>query len=156
MGTIPLLLAMKADADGLPGLSERLGDFVRTNSEALIGVAAPDSSEDFSKGVAITSILHTDAHSHLEPVRYGPGSDFFKWLILPHAPGKNAIARVAKAAALLVKDAGLWAKTYLSRQYSEHEAILLYMRTLEGTLRFRLGRSPLTGFKKGLVSELDE
>jgi cholesterol oxidase len=29
------------------------------------------------------------------------------------------------------------------------------MRTLEGSLRFRLGRSFLTGFKRGLVSELD-
>lgn len=155
MGTIPLLLAMKADPRGLPRLSDKLGDFVRTNSESLIGVGSPDSPEDFSRGIAITSILHTDEHSHLEPVRYGPGSDFFKWLILPHAPGKNAFIRVGKAFASLAKNARLWAKTYLSKHYTEHGAILLYMRTLEGSLRFRLGRSPLTGFKKGLVSELD-
>jgi cholesterol oxidase len=155
MGTIPLLLAMKEDPNGLPRLSDRLGDFVRTNSESLIGVGSPDTTEDFSHGIAITSILHTDEHSHLEPVRYGPGSDFFKWLILPHAPGKNAFVRVTKALASLVKDARLWAKTYLSKKYTEHGAILLYMRTLEGSLRFRLGRSFLTGFKRGLVSELD-
>ncbi|MGZ3423328.1 MAG: FAD-dependent oxidoreductase, partial [Polyangiales bacterium] len=154
MGTIPLLLEMK-EKGVLPRLSERLGDFVRTNSESLIGVGSPDCPEDFSKGIAITSILHTDEHSHLEPVRYGPGSDFFKWLILPHAPGKNAVVRMGKALGSLVKNARLWAKTYLSDKYTEHGAILLYMRTLEGSLRFRLGRSPLTGFKRGLVSELD-
>ncbi|MEZ4287558.1 MAG: hypothetical protein R3A47_05325 [Polyangiales bacterium] len=48
---------MKERADGLPNLSDRLGDFVRTNSEAIIGVISPDKDKDFSKGVAITSIL---------------------------------------------------------------------------------------------------
>ena len=155
MGTIPLLLKMKEDPNGLPQLSDRLGDFVRTNSESLISVSAPDATDDFSRGIAITSILHTDEHSHLEPVRYGPGSDFFKRLILPHAPGRNAFVRIGKSLASLVKNARLWAKTYTSSKYTEHDAILLYMRTLESSLRFRLGRSPLTGFKKGLVSELD-
>src|SRR6185503_7758574 len=42
MGTVPLLLAMREDPDGLPRLSERTGDLIRTNSEALIGVIAPE------------------------------------------------------------------------------------------------------------------
>ena len=155
MGTIPLLLKMKADPDGLPKLSDRVGDFVRTNSESLIAVNAPDSTEDFSHGIAITSILHTDEHSHIEPVRYGPGSDFFKWLIWPHAPGANALVRLGKSFASFVTHMRLWAKTYTSDKYTEHGAILLYMRTLESSLRFRIGRGLLTGFKKGLVSELD-
>jgi len=156
MGTMPLLLAMKEDPRGLPRLSDRLGDFVRTNSESLIGVAAPDSTEDFSRGIAISSILHTDEHSHIEPVRYGPGSDFFKLLTWPHAQGDNALVRVVGVVQHLARDARTWAKTYASKRYAERTTILLYMRTLEGSLRFRLGRSPLTGFRKGLVSELDE
>jgi len=156
MGTIPLLLRMKEDPNSLPRLSDRLGDSVRTNSESLIGVAAPDSEEDFSKGIAISSILHTDEHSHLEPVRYGPGSDFFKLLTWPHAPGDNVLARVAGVAKEFAKNARKWAKLFVGKHYSERGTILLYMRTLEGTLRFRLGRSPLTGFRKGLVSELNE
>lgn len=154
MGTLPLLLKMKED--GLPNLSNRLGDFVRTNSESLIGVAAPDSDEDFSKGIAISSILHTDEHSHLEPVRYGPGSSFFQHLIWPHAPGDNAVVRVGRALSMMVRDARKWAKLYTSKLYSERGTILLYMRTLDGTLQLKLGRSPLTGFKKGLVSALAE
>lgn len=156
MGTIPLLLAMKEDPEGLPALSPRVGDFVRTNSESLIAVSAPGSSEDFSKGVAITSIFHTDEHSHLEPVRYGPGSDFFKWLIWPHAPGTSALARAARSVASLAKDASAWARTFLSERYTQDGAILLYMRSLEGTLRFRLQRSAFTAFRRGLVSELSE
>lgn len=156
MGTIPLLLKMKEDKNGLPRLSDRVGDFVRTNSESLIGVGSPDATEDFSRGIAISSILHTDEHSHLEPVRYGPGSDFFRLLSWPHAPGKNAVVRVAKVLGHFIKDARLWARTFTDKLYTERGTILLYMRTLEGSLRLRLGRSPLTGFRKGLVSALNE
>lgn len=155
MGTVPLLLRMKADRQGLPRLSARVGDFVRTNSEALFGVTAPDSTEDFSRGVAITSILHTDEHSHIEPVRYGAGSDFFRLLTFPHAPGSNALTRVAKVIGRLASDARTWAKVYTARQLPERSTILLYMRTLEGTLRLRLGRGLLTGLREGLVSILD-
>ncbi len=94
MGTLPLLLQLKEDPKGLPKLSNRLGDFVRSNSEALFGVMSPDKDVDFSKGVAITSILHTDPHSHIEPCRYGAGSGFFRLLIAPHAPGPTVIARL--------------------------------------------------------------
>src|SRR5690606_23068614 len=48
MGTLPLLLAMRADPKGLPGLSARLGEGVRTNSEALMGVTVTDRTQDFS------------------------------------------------------------------------------------------------------------
>ena len=72
LGTLPLLLKLKASPRGLPRLSERLGSFVRTNSESLIGVTTR-ADRDLSEGIAITSILHTDEHSHVEPVRYANG-----------------------------------------------------------------------------------
>src|SRR5690606_12196614 len=73
MGTIPLLLKLKEEPEGLPALSPNLGDFVRTNSESLIGVVSNRQDLDFSQGVAIGSIFQTDEHSHLEPCRYPPG-----------------------------------------------------------------------------------
>ena len=158
MGTIPLLLAMQERDDGLPRLSPRLGHRVRTNSEALIGVVAPDFDEDLSAGVAITSILHTDEHSHIEPVRYGRGSDFFRFLMGPHAPGRWAIGRVARSFGILLSSPRRWAKAYTMSRY-QHAAksqVLLYMRTLEGTMRFELGRSIMTGFRRGLVSRVTD
>ncbi|MDH5491664.1 MAG: GMC family oxidoreductase, partial [Myxococcales bacterium] len=142
--------------DALPKLSPRLGDFVRTNNEALIGVLAPDSSERFSDGVAITSILHTDAHSHIEPVRYGEGSDFFRLLTLPHAPGKTFPTRAFGAAKAFLQQPALWWRALASRQWSTHTQILLYMRTLESTLKLRLGRSAFTGFRRGLETKLGD
>ncbi len=134
MGTIPLLLKMKEDPAGLPRLSEQLGRAVRTNSEALFGVVSPDG-QDYSRGVAITSILHTDEHSHIEPVRYGAGSGFFRLLTLPHAPGTNAASRMAGAIRGLARHPVRWARAMTVPDYAKASQILLYMRTLEGTMR---------------------
>ena len=154
MGTVPLLLSLKADPLCLPRLSERVGDFVRTNSEALCGVIAPKSDENFSKGIAITSILHTDEHSHVEPVRYAQGSGFFRTMVLPQSGGPNAFARLAGAARGMLKQPLRWAKALTVKDWAKQTQILLYMRSLEGSLSLRLGKSVYTGFQKGLVSVL--
>ncbi|MGZ3405997.1 MAG: GMC oxidoreductase [Polyangia bacterium] len=155
LGTIPLLLAMQEDAGGLPQLSPRLGDGVRTNNEALIGVISPEE-EDFSQGVAITSILHTDEHSHIEPVRYGHGSGFFRLLTLPHSPGHTVAARLAGAAGSFLRHPARWTRALSVSDFARKSQVLLYMRTLESTLSLRRGRSPWTAFRKGLVTQLAE
>ena len=158
MGTIPLLLAMQEDPRGLPRLSRRLGGAVRTNSEALFGVVAPDLNENLAAGVAITSILHTDDHSHIEPVRYGHGSDFFRWMVLPHAPGKNVFARLRGSLAQFAQRPAFIRRAYTvpRDEFAEKTATLLFMRTLDGTLSLKFGRSVINGFARGLVSVLDD
>lgn len=156
MGTMPLLLAMKEDDKGLPRLSDRLGERVRTNSESLIGVVAPDYPEMLSKGIAITSILHTDEHSHIEPVRYGSGSGFFRALTLPHAPGASLRERVTTMGKALLSDPKKWARAFTVKDFAAHSQVMLYMRTLEGTLTMKLGRSAFTAFRKGLITVLDD
>ena len=155
LGTIPLLLDMAADPAGLPRLSARLGKDVRTNNEALIGIVAP-GEEDLSKGVAITSILHTDEHSHVEPVRYGSGSGFFRLMALPHAPGPTVLGRMVGAARGFLKHPVRWAKALSVRDFAAKSQVLLYMRTLESTITLERGRSPWTAFKKGVVTRLPE
>jgi cholesterol oxidase len=156
MGTVPLLLQMKDDPRGLPRLSARLGRSVRTNSEALCGVVCPDPSSDFSKGVAITSILHTDAHSHVEPVRYAAGSGFFRTMVLPSTSGATTLGRLSGAARGFARDPLKWAKAFAVRDFAKQSQVLLYMRTLEGTLTLRLGRDVRNGFQRGLCTDLDE
>ncbi|MCB9563276.1 MAG: GMC family oxidoreductase [Kofleriaceae bacterium] len=155
LGTIPLLLEMQADPEGLPGLSARLGHDVRTNNEALIGVIAP-GEQDLSHGVAITSILHTDEHSHLEPVRYGSGSGFFRTMTLPHTSGASLLGRLGQVATGFARQPLRWAKALTVRDFAAHSQVLLYMRTLESTLTLTRGRSPWTAFRKALVTELPE
>ncbi len=138
MGTIPLLLKLRQSPDGLPNLSEHVGEFVRTNSESLLGIVSTRRDRDFSKGIAIGSILHTDEHSHLEPVRYPAGSGFFRLLGAPHATGPNAVARLARALAVFIKHPLQFLRTYLVSDWAKFTMILLYMRTVEGHLSLRL------------------
>lgn len=156
MGTMPLLLQMKEDPNGLPELSDRVGDFVRSNSESLIGVISPKEDVNFSKGVAITSILHTDEHSHIEPVRYGAGSGFFRTLIAPHAPGPTVLSRIWGGIVAFFRQPIRWLRAVFTRDFAKHSQVLLYMRTLEGTLRMRLGRQWRTGYRRALVTEVDD
>lgn len=74
MGTVKLLMQCSARGS-LPGLSPQLGNFVRTNSEALVGVKAKGHKVDYSRGIAITSGVYPDADTHIETVRYSKGQD---------------------------------------------------------------------------------
>ena len=155
LGTVELLLRMQARRrGGLPHLSRRLGDFVRTNSEVLMGVVTRRRDVDLSKGIAIGSILHTDEHSHIEPVRYPAGAGFFRTLMAPHAPGSNVVSRLARASGFALRHPIFTARTYLVPDWARYTMILLYMRTVEGHLRLKLGRSPRTLLRRAVVSEL--
>src|SRR3989442_529872 len=138
LGTVPLLLKLKASPEGLPRLSERVGAFVRTNSEALIGVTTR-ADRDMSEGIAITSVLHTDEHSHLEPVRYAKGSGFFRLLMAPHVPGESAPVRLLRVLAALARNPIRFLRAYLVDDWPKRTSILLYMRTFEGRLQLRGG-----------------
>jgi len=74
LGTQRLLHRMKATG-ALPNLSPRLGELTRTNSESILGARSLRRDADFTDGVAITSSFHPDEHTHIEPVRYGKGSN---------------------------------------------------------------------------------
>jgi cholesterol oxidase len=140
LGTVPLLLKLKASAQGLPKLSERLGEFVRTNSEVLMGIVTRRRDRDLSQGIAIGSILHTDDHSHLEPVRYPAGAGFFRLLALPHAPGDSVGARLAAAFARFVGSPIRSLRAWLVPDWAKYTMILLYMRTVDGHITLRPGR----------------
>ena len=74
LGTNKLLFGCKLRGS-LPNISDRLGYLVRTNSESILAVTAPDDARDFTRGVAITSSIYPDPDTHIEPVTYGKGAD---------------------------------------------------------------------------------
>ncbi|MGH7496588.1 MAG: GMC oxidoreductase [bacterium] len=146
LGTVKLLLKLKQSV--LPNLSDKVGTGIRTNSESLLGVTAFDKSTVFSEGVAIGSILHTDEYSHLEPVRYSAGSGFWRILMSPLAYGSNAVVRVLKVCADVLRYPLENLRTFLVDDWSKRTQILLYMRTIDGTLRFSQG---VLGMKSALA-----
>lgn len=74
LGTNRLLLRCKL-AGSLPGLSDRLGELVRTNSETILAITMPDDHYDFSRGVALMSGVEPDSTTHIQPVTYGRDGD---------------------------------------------------------------------------------
>lgn len=142
LGTVDLLLKLKETS--LPALSKRVGMDVRTNSESLIGIVTPDSKTDYSEGVAIGSILNTDAHTHLEPVRYSSGSGFWRTLMVPMAHGKNVLARLREILSDAVRHPRKILKILTVKNFAERTQILLFMQTLDSRLRFSRGRFGLS------------
>jgi cholesterol oxidase len=74
--TQKLLFKMR-DKGKLPKLSDKLGVLTRTNSESIVGAGRFEMSRDLdlTHGVAITSSIHPTSDTHVEPVRYGKGSN---------------------------------------------------------------------------------
>lgn len=140
MGTVPLLLQLKANGS-LPNISNKVGCNVRTNNESLLVVTSTEKkAKDYTKGIAIGSILDTDENSHLEPVRYGRGSGFFRMLTIPAVDQSFLLLRLLGVFGVILKQPILFLKTLFTRNYSKRTTVLLFMQTLDSTLRLKLGR----------------
>lgn len=137
LGTVPLLLSLKQTS--LPNLSDMVGRRGRSNSESLFAVTAYDRNRVFSEGVAISSILHTDEHTHLEPVRYPAGSGFWRLLQAPLVSGGNFAVRLARIALDTLRHPVTNAKVLFVDDWAKRTQILLFMRTLDSTFRFTRG-----------------
>jgi cholesterol oxidase len=137
LGTVPLLLKLKQSS--LPLLSAKTGMDIRTNSESLVGITTFDKNISFSDGVAIGSILHTDQFSHLEPVRYGSGSGFWRILMSPMVHGRNVLIRLINSTGNILAHPIKNLRILMVWNWAKKTQILLFMRTLDSTLRFSLG-----------------
>jgi cholesterol oxidase len=138
VGTVPLLLKLKKKS--LPNLSDMVGCAIRTNNESLMLVTSTNKNhKDFSKGLAIGSILHTDENSHLEPVRYGEGSAFFRTMTIPVIFNKYAVLRLLGVLFLFVKFPIKLLKTIFAKNYAKRTSVLLFMQTVDSSIRIKLG-----------------
>jgi len=135
LGTVNLLLKLKEKS--LPRLSDKVGEEVRSNNETLVSVSTLDPHLDMSKGVAIGSILNTDDNSHLEPVRYGAGSDAWKWLHLPYVSGKNFFQRLLRIFAKFIASPRAWFQIYFRQDWARKTTVLLFMQSINSTLRMK-------------------
>jgi cholesterol oxidase len=133
LGTQKLLHRMR-DEGLLPRLSGRLGELTRTNSEAILGARARDKHADYSKGVAITSSFHPDAKTHVEPVRYGKGSNSMGLLQSVLTDGGDGGPRWKKALKEVARNPRDVAKLLWLKGWSEQTIIVLVMQSLDNSL----------------------
>ncbi|MDQ3734901.1 MAG: GMC family oxidoreductase [Actinomycetota bacterium] len=133
LGTAKLLHRMR-DAGVLPKLSPRLGVLTRTNSEAIIGARTWAPGIDYSRGVAITSSIHPDANTHIEPVRYSKGSDAMGLLQTALADGDQRGPRALAWFKELVRLRGKVFRVHNPRGWAQQTIILLVMQTLDNSI----------------------
>jgi cholesterol oxidase len=133
MGTQRLLHAMR-DEGLLPRISKRLGAMTRTNSEAILGARSPNKNADYSRGIAITSSFHPDDHTHVEPVRYGKGSNAMGMLSTLMTDGGGRVPRPLKFLAAVLRHPYLFLRSLSVRRWSEQTIIVLVMQSLDNSL----------------------
>jgi cholesterol oxidase len=132
MGTQRLLHRLRDDGS-LPHLSPRLGELTRTNSEAILGARTFRGDADFTRGVAITSSFHPTPDTHVEPVRYGKGSNAMGFLTTALADGGGRsrqltwLREVSRHPVAMVRNLSL-------RHWSEQTIIALVMQTRDNSI----------------------
>lgn len=133
LGTQRLLHKLR-DKGTLPKISPRLGLLARTNSEAVLAVRSLRKDTDFTHGVAITSSIHPDAVTHVEPVRYGKGSNFMGLLTTVLVDAQTGKRRWALGLRELGKQWRDIPKLHNPRHWSERMIGLLVMQNLDNSV----------------------
>ncbi len=144
--TQKLMHRMK-DSETLSKLSPALGKLSRTNSEALTGAIMPHKNEiDFSSGAAITSSFFPDEHTHVEPVRYGKGSNFMGLLQTVMTDGERSKDRRAMWIKTVLRHPSMFVKIFDVRRWSERTVIALVMQNVDSALTVR-GKRGMFGWR---------
>jgi cholesterol oxidase len=133
LGTQKLLHRMR-DEGVLPKISARVGELTRTNSEAILGARSRDKNADYSKGVAITSSFHPDTKTHVEPVRYGKGSNSMGMLQSVLTDGGSGGPRWKKALKEMARHPRDVPKLFWLKGWAEQTIIVLVMQSLDNSL----------------------
>ena len=93
-----------------------------------------DPSRGFSRGVGITSSIHPDEITHIEPVRYGRGSNAMGLLQTIATDGASSVPRWVQAVRFLFRHPVQSARLLKVHRWSERTVILLVMQSLDNSI----------------------
>ncbi|MGI8731461.1 MAG: GMC oxidoreductase [Solirubrobacteraceae bacterium] len=136
LGTNKLLQRCRHNGS-LPRVSARLGELVRTNSEALLAVTAKDDGVDYTKRVAISGSIYPDESTHIETVSYGHAGDSMSLLHTLLVGDGSRITRPLKLGAAALRHPVQFVRICNPRGWSRRTIILLVMQTLDNAIALR-------------------
>jgi cholesterol oxidase len=152
LGTVPLLFRCK-DRGSLPYISNQLGTFVRTNSEALVGSTARGRDVDYSQGIAIASGFYPNDDTHIEMVRYGAGHDFMATLGTLLTGGGGRVPRWSRLAGNILRHPVDFVRLLIPFGWAKRTGILLVMQPLHNYMSLKIKRRWWWPFSKKVDSE---
>lgn len=135
VGTNELLRRCR-DSGSLPNLSARLGELVRTNSEAITAATSLEAGADLRAGVAITASIHPDDSTHVTNNTYGDGGDA---VALTYGPltGGGRLPRPVQLAMALARHPLRALRHLAPRGWSRRSVIFTVMQSTDNSLRLR-------------------
>jgi cholesterol oxidase len=137
MGTVRLLADLRVRGR-LPHLSDRLGELVRTNSESIPGASTRRASiDDYSSGLAISSSIYPNEHTHIEGVRYPKGSNAMGLLATVLVTGGGRIPRQVRFLGEIARHPMRFLRSLSVRRWSERTVILLVMQGRDNSINLR-------------------
>jgi cholesterol oxidase len=136
LGTNKLLANCRHNGS-LPDISPRLGELVRTNSEVILAVTAPDDSVDYTKRVAISSSIYPDPYTHIETVVYGHSGGAIKGLYTLLTGEGTRVTRPLRLFSTLLRHPDRLLKLLTAPGWSRRTIILLVMQTLDNAIALR-------------------
>ena len=134
LGTVKLLNKCR-DHGFLPNLSPELGNYVRTNSEVLIGVQSNERKTNWNDQIAITSGIYPDKTTQIEIVRFNKGSDLLLNLLTVMCGGGGSIPRSLRFLGNVARHPLRFLKLLWPLGKAEKISVLLVMQTDKNHLR---------------------
>jgi cholesterol oxidase len=146
LGTNKLLQRCRLGGS-LPRISNRLGELVRTNSEAVLTVTVPeDYHDDLIKRVAITSSIYPDPNTHIETVTYGNDGDSMHRLYTLLVGDGTRLTRPLKLLGQVLRHPLRLVKVTFPKHWSRRTIIILVMQTLDNAIALRPRKGPFGSF----------
>jgi cholesterol oxidase len=139
MGSVPLLMRCK-EKGWLPNVSDRLGNFVRTNSESILTVDSADKSVDWNDQIAITSGIYPDDSTHIEIVRYNKGSDVLYGLLTVLTDSGGRVPRQLRLLGAVTRHPLQFLKALWLPGQAARNSVLLVMQSDENYLNLEYKR----------------
>jgi len=130
------LLAQCRLAGGLPALSPRLGEKVRTNSESILAVTLPDDSLKPAADVAISASIHVSHDTHLELVTYGERGSVLKFFFTLLTGDGTRVTRPLKLFGEILRHPLRFLKSLSPVHWGRRTVIVLVMQSLDNAMAF--------------------
>jgi cholesterol oxidase len=153
LGTVSLLMQCR-ERGALPRLSPNLGNVVRTNSEALLGMTSR-SRKDLWEGVAIAAKAEVDDVTHMEAVRFGKGSDVMLLLGTMLADGGPGAPRPLRWLGNALRHPIDFLRISRPWGKAETSVVLMAMQTADNHTRLVRQRQWMWPFTRALTSQAD-
>jgi cholesterol oxidase len=153
LGTVDLLMQCR-ERGSLPRLSNQLGNVVRTNSEALLGVTST-SRKDLWEGIAIAAKVEIDEQTHFETVRFSKGSDVMLLLGTLLTDGGGRIPRQLRWLGNIIRHPINFLRVLKPWGKAETSTVVMAMQTADNHTRLVRKRQIMWPFWRTLTTQPD-